>query len=167
LNSSRDVEEHPLLSPWPKTGSFVNGHADVNRYGNAVTSEDSTIYAARVTVTVTEGDANTEPHRIINSAPANSEDGPSTVSRLDTDDIDDRLEAAREPEDGSIPEEDDMQFRIRLSRSRVRWGVVRMPKEFYTQFGDREHGVQLGHLTFGIEDQGVDPPEEHPGHVYA
>ncbi|KAH8768861.1 hypothetical protein F5883DRAFT_521256 [Diaporthe sp. PMI_573] len=165
LNSSRDVEEHPLLSPRPKKGSVVNGYADVNRYGNAVTSEDSTIYAAHVPVT--EGDANTETHRIINSAPANSEDAPITVSRLDAHDTDDRLEAARELEHGSISEENDMQFRTRLSRSRIRWGAVRMPEEFYTRFGDREVGVTLGHLTFGTEEQGVDPPEDNPMHVYA
>lgn len=52
---------------------------------------------------------------------------------------------------------------MRLARSRLRWGVVKMPVSFYAQFVDIKELV--GHLTFGVPEQHVQPPEE--GEWYA
>lgn len=55
----------------------------------------------------------------------------------------------------------EMQMRIRISQSRLRWGVVRMPAEFGERFfQDVGEEVLVGHLAFGIEDQNVVTPEE-------
>ncbi|KAE9364039.1 hypothetical protein N431DRAFT_475035 [Stipitochalara longipes BDJ] len=43
---------------------------------------------------------------------------------------------------------------LQVSRSHVRWGVVRMPPEWYMQFSDAGHEVE--HLTFGARDQGIE-----------
>ena len=52
---------------------------------------------------------------------------------------------------------------MRLARSRVRWGAVRMPAAFYAQFVDIKEVV--GHLSFGVPEHHVQPPEE--GEWYA
>ena len=52
---------------------------------------------------------------------------------------------------------------MRLARSKVRWGVVKMPAVFYAQFVDIKECV--GHLTFGAAEHHVEPPEE--GEWYA
>ncbi|KAI0424070.1 hypothetical protein F5Y09DRAFT_325447 [Xylaria sp. FL1042] len=49
----------------------------------------------------------------------------------------------------------------RIARSRVRWGVVEMPPEFYRTL---LRGEQVGHLSFGVEEDEVLPPE--PGRWY-
>ena len=46
---------------------------------------------------------------------------------------------------------------LQVSRSKVRWGVVRMPPEWYAQFGGAEPGVE--HLTFGTKAQDVKDPQ--------
>lgn len=164
LGDSWDAETCPFLSSRTNRTSIINDALIISRTSNT-SCEDSTINAGRVAVT--EGNAPTDFHRPSSSDPVDSGDRPTAMRSLEADDTEDRLQAAREVEDGSNTEEDDTQFRIRLSRSRIRWGDVRMPAEFYTQFGQREVGVILGHLTFAIEEQGVTPPENHPGHVYA
>lgn len=61
-------------------------------------------------------------------------------------------------------ESPEMQMRIRMSQSKLRWGVVRMPAEF----GERLYqdvGEEVGHLAFGIKEQNVVTPEE--GRWYA
>lgn len=164
LGDSRDAETCPFLSSPTNGTSIINDPLIISRNSNT-TCEDSTINAGRVAAT--EGNAPTDFHRLSSSDPVDSGDRPTAMRSWEADDTEDRLQAAREVEDGSNTEEDDTQFRIRLSRSRIRWGDVRMPAEFYTPFGQREVGVILGHLTFAIEEQGVTPPENHPGHVYA
>lgn len=84
---------------------------------------------------------------------------------LGAGDAEDRLQATRSLEDGSVSEQDDMQFRVRISRSRIRWGVVRMPEEFYREFEELEGGAELEHLSFRIEQHCVVAPEN--GHFYA
>ncbi|KAL1878222.1 hypothetical protein Daus18300_002139 [Diaporthe australafricana] len=137
---------------------------DLTRNINA-TSGDGTLNPAWAAVT--EGDPNTEPQCPITSPHADDEQGRSPASSLDADDTDDRLDSARRLEDGSNDSEDDMQFRIRVSRSRIRWGVVPMPEEFYEQFREPGKYVVVGHLSFGIEEQGVASPVDSPAHVYA
>ncbi|KAI2625580.1 hypothetical protein GGR54DRAFT_629151 [Hypoxylon sp. NC1633] len=51
----------------------------------------------------------------------------------------------------------------KLARSRIRWGVVRMPPEWHAEY-DHEDGP-VEHLGFGVEDDGVEPPV--PGRWYA
>lgn len=113
-----------------------------------------------------DGSATAESQQLL-TVTIDNERRRSTISSLDADDTADRLKAARELEDGSVSEEDDAQFRVRLSRSRIRWGVVSMPDEFYTQFGDPGDGVKFEHLTFGIEEQDVAAPVNDPHSVYA
>ncbi|RYP16460.1 hypothetical protein DL765_005137 [Monosporascus sp. GIB2] len=49
----------------------------------------------------------------------------------------------------------------KLSRSKLRWGVVKMPPSWY-EFDDE---VQVEHLSFGVREDDVSPPV--PGHWYA
>ncbi|KAK5637667.1 hypothetical protein RRF57_013382 [Xylaria bambusicola] len=49
----------------------------------------------------------------------------------------------------------------KISRSRIRWGVVEMPSEWYRILLRDE---QVGHLSFGVEEDEVLPPE--PGRWY-
>ncbi|KAK7745099.1 hypothetical protein SLS62_009963 [Diatrype stigma] len=51
-----------------------------------------------------------------------------------------------------------------VARRRIRWGVVRMPQDWYDQF-DREHERPVEHLGFGVEEDNVAPPI--PGRWYA
>ncbi|KAI0549189.1 hypothetical protein F4679DRAFT_547804 [Xylaria curta] len=50
----------------------------------------------------------------------------------------------------------------KLARSKLRWGVVEMPPEWYTEFA---HHSSVGHLSFGVEEDNVSPPVE--GKYYA
>ncbi|KAI0848380.1 hypothetical protein F5Y00DRAFT_270122 [Daldinia vernicosa] len=49
-----------------------------------------------------------------------------------------------------------------LARSRIRWGVVQMPPEWYAEY---EHEGAVEHLSFGVEEDDVQPPVA--GHLYA
>ncbi|OTA80094.1 hypothetical protein M434DRAFT_86712 [Hypoxylon sp. CO27-5] len=51
----------------------------------------------------------------------------------------------------------------KLARSKVRWGVVKIPPEWHAEY-DNEAGP-VGHLSFGVEEDDVQPPE--PGELYA
>ncbi|KAI1204960.1 uncharacterized protein F4807DRAFT_301545 [Annulohypoxylon truncatum] len=51
----------------------------------------------------------------------------------------------------------------KLSRSKIRWGIVKMPPEWHAE-NDNEAG-RVEHLSFGVEDDDVQPPE--PGECYA
>lgn len=48
--------------------------------------------------------------------------------------------------------------KVHLSRQKIKWGVVRMPLEFQERFRGVDEEVE--HLTFGVEEQDVTPPEE-------
>ncbi|KAF2969729.1 hypothetical protein GQX73_g3813 [Xylaria multiplex] len=50
----------------------------------------------------------------------------------------------------------------RIARSKIRWGVVKMPPEWYTTFTQND---EVEHLSFGVEKDEVSPPE--PGRWYA
>ncbi|KAI2467389.1 hypothetical protein F4781DRAFT_423354 [Annulohypoxylon bovei var. microspora] len=45
----------------------------------------------------------------------------------------------------------------KLARSKIRWGVVKMPPEWHAEY-DNEAGT-VEHLSFGVEKDGVQPPE--------
>ncbi|KAK6087656.1 hypothetical protein SCUP234_01295 [Seiridium cupressi] len=50
---------------------------------------------------------------------------------------------------------------VHMSRSKLRWGIVKMPARFYAQF----QGLGLyEHLSFGVEEDAVEPPV--PGKYY-
>ncbi|KAI0911442.1 hypothetical protein F4823DRAFT_585781 [Ustulina deusta] len=49
----------------------------------------------------------------------------------------------------------------RIARSKIRWGVVKMPPEWYETFVEDD---EVGHLSFGVEKDEVLPPE--PGRWY-
>ncbi|KAI8957866.1 hypothetical protein F5Y11DRAFT_352123 [Daldinia sp. FL1419] len=51
----------------------------------------------------------------------------------------------------------------KIARSKIRWGVVKMPQEWHAEH-DNEDGP-VGHLSFGVEQDDVTPPE--PGRLYA
>ncbi|KAI1486567.1 hypothetical protein F5X96DRAFT_681907 [Biscogniauxia mediterranea] len=57
----------------------------------------------------------------------------------------------------------------RLAQSEIRWGVVRMPPEWHAEYdngdGDEEGGPVVGHLGFGVEEDGVGDPAV--GRAYA
>lgn len=63
-------------------------------------------------------------------------------------------------EDDGMP---DLLRRMRIARSKLKWGVVKMPAEFYEQF--RGTDTETLHLAFGVEEQEVYAPEE--GRWYA
>lgn len=159
LSHGRDAEEHPLLSSAGSNRDSVN-----NENSNIGRNSDVKSNACTGETIMSEEDVDTESPRHNPITHAKRDHVRNTVSYLDTASDDDRIQAARKLEDCSDPEEDDTQFRIKISRSRIRWGVVRMPEEFYAQFEELE-GVKLEHLSFGIEQQGVTAPE--PGHHYA
>lgn len=150
LENGGFAEEHPFLSSRSNRTSIIN-----DDFGGRAPMKD--------------GDADTEPQPLLTMAQANGDYAISTVSSLNADDTTDRLQAARSLENGSISEENDMELRTRLSRSSIRWGVVRMPNEFYGQLGHLEEckWVMLGHLSFGIKEQGVAPLKDEPGYMYA
>ncbi|KAI0856680.1 hypothetical protein F4860DRAFT_492388 [Xylaria cubensis] len=50
----------------------------------------------------------------------------------------------------------------KLAQSKLRWGVIEMPPEWYTKFG---HHSSVGHLSFGVNEDNVSPPVE--GKYYA
>lgn len=160
--SSQDAEYHSSIMCRPISGSVTADDVSQHSYADSDGSTACTAQAGAV-----ESDADPESRRLITSAPADGDHSRRTTapSSVAGDAEDGRLQAARSLEDGPVSEEDDVQFRIRLSRSRIRWGAVRMPEEFYMQFRDLEDGAKLGHLTFGTEEQRVAPP--NPGYFYA
>lgn len=157
----RDVEEQPLL---PSRSNRANINTDHLSQINNAASRGGTLYTARESMT--EGDEDLELQCLITSPHTDGEHSRGSANSLEADDPDERLDAALRLEDGSNCEEEDMKFRLRLSRSRIRWGIVPMPEEFYNHFGDLGRGVETGHLSFGIEAQGVSPPVDSPEHVY-
>ncbi|KAI3317298.1 hypothetical protein HD806DRAFT_527196 [Xylariaceae sp. AK1471] len=64
-------------------------------------------------------------------------------------------------EDDSLDNNDPGLFGI-LAQSKLRWGVVEMPPEWYTENG---YDGSVGHLSFGVEEDNVSPPIN--GHLYA
>lgn len=163
LEGSHHDEEQRLFSSQPSPGITIYENPDVSRIGNAALS-NSTYTGQNV---VAEGDTDMESERLVIPNHASGDYARIKGSNLDIDEADDRMQAARRLEYGSEAEEDDMQFRIRISRSRILWGVVPMPEEFYSQFEQQENGIELGHLTFGVKEQGVAPPESGLDHLYA
>lgn len=160
--SSQDADDHSFILWRPISGSVTA--EDASQHSSA-DSDGSTACAGQAGAA--ESDADPEERRLITSASADGDHSRRTTAPCSVagDAEDSRLQAARSLEDGPVSEEDDVQFRIRLSRSRIRWGAVRMPEEFYMQFPDLEDGAKLGHLTFGTEEQRVAPP--NPGYFYA
>ena len=148
LESGRGIEAHPLLPSLPISENVATTD-DVSR-NSIVASVDSAVYAGHKAMSERDGDA--ESQRLITMVHAEGKHSMSTVRILDADETDDRLQAARKLEDGLNSEEDEMRFRLKISRSKIRWGVVCMPKEFYAQFRPLQDGVKLGHLAFGIEE---------------
>ncbi|KAI1370773.1 hypothetical protein F4677DRAFT_457612 [Hypoxylon crocopeplum] len=69
--------------------------------------------------------------------------------------------------DSSDGREEEQQQRsgpfTKLARSKIRWGVVEMPPEWHSEY-DNEDGV-VEHLSFGVEDDEVESPEQ--GRCYA
>ncbi|KAG4220163.1 hypothetical protein PC116_g31358 [Phytophthora cactorum] len=51
----------------------------------------------------------------------------------------------------------------KLARSKIRWGVVKMPPEWHAKYDNDDAPVE--HLSFGVEEDEVTPPE--PGRLYA
>ncbi|KAI0880270.1 uncharacterized protein GGS22DRAFT_87675 [Annulohypoxylon maeteangense] len=51
----------------------------------------------------------------------------------------------------------------KLARSKLRWGIVKMPPEWHVE-NDNEAG-RVEHLSFGVKEDDVQPPE--PGECYA
>ena len=45
-----------------------------------------------------------------------------------------------------------------LSKSKVKWGVVKMPLEFYEQVSGDLDVIAVGHLSFGVETDHVQGP---------
>ncbi|KAI1324847.1 hypothetical protein F5Y16DRAFT_379730 [Xylariaceae sp. FL0255] len=52
-----------------------------------------------------------------------------------------------------------------LARSRIRWGVIPMPKEWYEEYNGYDFDNRVEHLGFGVESDMVGRPL--PGHYYA
>ncbi|KAI1477430.1 hypothetical protein F4774DRAFT_196462 [Daldinia eschscholtzii] len=59
-------------------------------------------------------------------------------------------------------EQPESQF-TKLARSKIRWGVVKMPPEWHAEYDNDDAPVE--HLSFGVEEDEVTPPE--PGRLYA
>ncbi|KAI6083546.1 hypothetical protein F4821DRAFT_271700 [Hypoxylon rubiginosum] len=72
-----------------------------------------------------------------------------------------RLGSDRTLEDDSSDSEEWSLFR-KLARSKIRWGVVQMPPEWYTDF---DHESFIEHLSFGVEEDNVQSPVS--GRMYA
>lgn len=51
----------------------------------------------------------------------------------------------------------------KLARSKIRWGVVKMPPEWHAEWDNEDDVVE--HLSFGVEEDDVESPE--PGRLYA
>lgn len=51
----------------------------------------------------------------------------------------------------------------KLARSKIRWGVVEMPPEWHSEYEIDDGAV--GHLSFGVEEDNIKPPES--GQWYA
>lgn len=66
---------------------------------------------------------------------------------------------------GISEEEAKRQFRIGLTQSELRWGVVRMPPYFDAQFTEKD-GFRVGHLAFGTREQLLSEPVEDRSQLY-
>lgn len=164
LERRQHTEEYRLLSSQESQEIIIHNNSDVDWNGNSVLSNNTSHTGHSA---VAEGEIDLESQRLIAPSDVSDNRARSRGSSLDDDEADDRMQEARRLEDSTEVEEDDTQFRIRISRSRIHWGVVPMPEEFYAQFGQQEDGIKLGHLSFGIEEQGVAPPENDPKQLYA
>ncbi|OTA98823.1 hypothetical protein M426DRAFT_101648 [Hypoxylon sp. CI-4A] len=68
-----------------------------------------------------------------------------------------QLLPARSSEDSvGIEEEQGGPF-TKLARSKIRWGVVKMPPEWHDEYDGEASDV--GHLSFGVKEDDVQPPE--------
>lgn len=166
-NSSLEIgqvaEEQPFLSNRSHVESTTTC---VSSRSSSAISDDCILSAARADLP--GGDSDAESQRLVTLPHGTNIHGSSIIgSGFGDCDTEGHLQSARRLENGSDCEEEDAQFRVRLSRSKIRWGVLRMPDTFYTQFRNQDHEAQVEHLTFGIEEQGVTPPESGPGHLYA
>ncbi|PCD25522.1 hypothetical protein AU210_014625 [Fusarium oxysporum f. sp. radicis-cucumerinum] len=47
----------------------------------------------------------------------------------------------------------------RIAESKVKWGVVRMEDSFYNELKDEVDVNEIGHLSFGVQDDAVGRPE--------
>ncbi|KAI1658111.1 hypothetical protein F4813DRAFT_54132 [Daldinia decipiens] len=72
------------------------------------------------------------------------------------------LERSEEDFSDAGDEQQNSQF-TKLARSKIRWGVVEMPPEWHAEYDNDD--ATVGHLSFGVEEDGVTPPE--PGCLYA
>lgn len=164
IEQGKDANKHHILSSEPSREGAISTKLDVSRNDN---SKSSSNFSYTVHTVMGVGDTDTESQRLLTFADTGDDNSKNRDSILNVEEVDDGLQAARRLENGSETEEDELQFRIRISTSKIRWGVVPMPEEFYAQFGHQEDGVRLGHLSFGIEEQGVAPPHDDPEHLYA
>ncbi|KAI0180980.1 hypothetical protein GGR52DRAFT_577653 [Hypoxylon sp. FL1284] len=72
-----------------------------------------------------------------------------------------RLSSDSAPEDDSS-DSGEWSLLEKLARSKIRWGVVQMPPEWYT---DSDHEAFIEHISFGVEEDNVQPPVS--GRMYA
>ncbi|KAF3057951.1 hypothetical protein GL218_05318 [Daldinia childiae] len=72
------------------------------------------------------------------------------------------LERTEEDLSDAGDEQQNSQF-TKLARSKIRWGAVEMPPEWYAEYDNED--ATVGHLSFGVEEDDVTPPE--PGRMYA
>ncbi|KAI0875522.1 hypothetical protein GGS24DRAFT_515444 [Hypoxylon argillaceum] len=69
----------------------------------------------------------------------------------------------KEFEDEDEEDEGNVQSKFRrLAQSRLRWGVISMPAEWYDEY---DHDGPVEHLGFGVEED--EPKDPVPGHMYA
>ncbi|WKT49436.1 hypothetical protein QSH57_014366 [Fusarium oxysporum f. sp. vasinfectum] len=47
----------------------------------------------------------------------------------------------------------------RIAESKVKWGVVTMEDSFYNELKDEVDVNEIGHLSFGVQDDAVGKPE--------
>lgn len=109
---------------------------------NITLNVDAAIESHRSTGTSYESDPPGNHHRNLSDAALSKQ---SLISKTaSTDDLDSRESTFS-----------------RLSRSKLRWGVVQMPNGWYKWNRD----ISVEHLSFGVEEDGVLPPA--PGSWYA
>jgi len=53
----------------------------------------------------------------------------------------------------------------RLVTTKIKWGVVTMPPEFYKELATHSRLDKVGHLSFGSQDDDVEGVEEHEWYV--
>ncbi|KAI1634849.1 hypothetical protein F4809DRAFT_651555 [Biscogniauxia mediterranea] len=92
------------------------------------------------------------------------------VARQDDYDYDDEVNAGKNGRCEEEEEEEEGQGTTfafsRLAQSEIRWGVVPMPPEWHAEYdGDGDEEGPVGHLGFGVEEDGVGDPVA--GRAYA